>query len=247
MKDVVFENILRIAKDKFNLVRKKDVAEKIGANSQKMTNWKNRGVPSDSYKSIAESLGVTINTLIDKPLDFGWMDREHGNPSRIEEPAPIYGNNVIAWDSFDELSDDYIQVPRYDVHVSAGNGSTLHWDEIEKDKPNAFRREFFIAKGVSPKNIKSLYAKGDSMEERIFDGDSLTVDVSKTNIIDNKYYVIRIEDEIFVKQLRKRPAGGLEIISKNPNYPPMILSAEETQHVQIIGRVIHISSDGGDL
>lgn len=81
MSDFIFENILRIAKDKFELVKKKDVAEKIGANSQKMTNWKNRGVPSDSYKSIAENLGVTINTLIDEPLEFGWMDREHGKQS----------------------------------------------------------------------------------------------------------------------------------------------------------------------
>lgn len=170
-----------------------------------------------------------------------------GKESAVNESTQHpYLNDVVPWQTLEDLPpEEYIPVPRYDVHVSAGNGASLVWDEIEKEQPNAFRVSFFQQLGIKPENTKTIYAKGDSMEPRIFCGDSLTIDVSQTNIINDKTYVIRIEDEIFVKMLRKRPGGGLEIISRNPNYETMRLTPEEAQHIDIIGRVMHVSSIGG--
>jgi hypothetical protein len=64
MNEKVFENLLRIANDKFGLTRKKDIADKIGATSQKMTNWKNRGVPTSEYLNIATRLGISVDELL---------------------------------------------------------------------------------------------------------------------------------------------------------------------------------------
>lgn len=68
MNNIVFDNIIRIGKSK-GLIKKKDIAKLIGATSQKMTNWKSRGVPPSVHKQIADSLGVTIDELIRHPLD----------------------------------------------------------------------------------------------------------------------------------------------------------------------------------
>ena len=68
MNNIVFDNIMRIASRK-GLLRKKDVANLIGATSQKMTNWKSRGVPPAVHKQIADALGVTVDELLSRDID----------------------------------------------------------------------------------------------------------------------------------------------------------------------------------
>jgi SOS-response transcriptional repressor LexA len=68
MNNIVFDNIIRLANKK-GVFRKKDIAELIGANSQKLTNWKNRGVPPSVHKQVADSLGVTVDELLRHPMD----------------------------------------------------------------------------------------------------------------------------------------------------------------------------------
>jgi phage repressor protein C with HTH and peptisase S24 domain len=91
-----------------------------------------------------------------------------------------------------------------------------------------------------------IYAHGDSMEPRIYDGDSLLIDVSQTDIIDGKTYVLRIENEVFVKVLRKLPFGELAVISHNSDaYPLKTYTEEQCKKIEIIGRVVQVSSMGG--
>ncbi|RUM90725.1 MAG: hypothetical protein DSZ27_08525 [Thiomicrospira sp.] len=223
-----------------------EFAEKINISPSQLSQ-----IRSDKYaRSVSYALARYVEEKFDKPN--GWMDLPHRQGRKIEpqlktnEPQPEYLNDVLPFDSFSELPQDkYLPVPRYDVHVSAGNGNTLVWNEIKKEDPNAFRASFFEQNGLNPQDLKTIYAKGDSMEPRIYCGDSITIDTSSTSVTNDKFYVIRIEDEIFVKKLRKRPGGGLEVISLNPNYETMTLSMDEANHVQVIGRVIHISSMGG--
>lgn len=165
---------------------------------------------------------------------------------KVEKASPHYGmTDVISWEHPEDLpQDQYTMIPRYEAEVSAGNGSTIHWHQVEKDQGQAFRNSFFTENGFKPNDLKAIYARGDSMEPRIYDGDSITIDTSKSDVVNEKLYVLRIEDEIFVKKLRKRPGGGLEIISLNPAYAPMNLNAEETQYIEVIGRVVQISSMG---
>lgn len=220
-------------------VRNKDIMAVCGVTNGAVSQWK-RG---DSKPKDLICLAEAFNT---SPLKLKNYLESGIQIDDTKEASKIHMNDVVSWDDFKDLPEsEYISVPRYDVHVSAGNGTSLIWDEIEKDQPNAFRASFFKQLGIKPENAKSIYAKGDSMEQRIFDGDSLTIDVSQTSVINDRIYVIRIEDEVFVKKLIKRPGGGLEIASLNPAYKTMILSPDEVSHVEIVGRVVHVSSVGG--
>lgn len=195
-----------------------------------------KNIRSSTMKGLARGLGVSEN----------WLETGQENVSSIKEPAAQYGMTpVISWEHPEDLpQDQYTMIPRYEAEVSAGNGSTIHWHQVEKDQGQAFRNSFFTENGFKPNDLKAIYARGDSMEPRIYDGDSITIDTSKSDVVNEKLYVLRIEDEIFVKKLRKRPGGGLEIISLNPAYAPMNLNAEETQYIEVIGRVVQISSMG---
>lgn len=90
MTDKVFENLLRIANYKFGLVRKKDIAEKIGATSQKMTNWKNRGVPTSEYINIATRLNVSVDELL------GRIATSHSAGQETTPPAASHSTGYQA-------------------------------------------------------------------------------------------------------------------------------------------------------
>lgn len=211
------------------------IARGIGVEPQEITNWKARGkIPAEKQKLVCQYYSWS--------LDYLNTGKELTKVN--ESPGPYQATKVITWDNQNDLpANEYVFIPRYDVYVSAGNGS-IAWTEIEKEKPQAFRVDFIMSGGFKADALKVIYVKGDSMEPRIYNGDSITIDTLQTTVINEKYYVIRIEDEIMVKKLRKRPGGGLEIISLNPAYAPMSLTPQETDHIKIIGRVVQISSMG---
>lgn len=95
MNNDVFNNVMRIAASK-GVTKKMDVAAMIGANSQKLTNWKSRGIPPSLYKQIADSLGVSVDELI------GNIDNIRINSvSNMHNTSPAFKSKrkvaVISW------------------------------------------------------------------------------------------------------------------------------------------------------
>ena len=83
------------------------------------------------------------------------------------------------------------------------------------------------------------------MEPRIQDGDALVVDQAQTQVVDGGVFALWYEGGERVKRLYRLPGGRLRITSDNPSYGPIELSAEETELVRIIGRVVHVAGQGG--
>jgi phage repressor protein C with HTH and peptisase S24 domain len=203
-----------------------------------------------------------IARVLDKPLIFflenGDFDDlsssrraamlEHESATDLSEQEAAdripLGVPIIEWNDPSDLPEGaYVFVPRYDVHVSAGNGHTVQAEPLH-ERPQAFRSEWVKRKRLQHNGLMCVYAKGDSMEPRINDGDSLLVDRNQKTMTDGRVYVLRFGDEVRVKRLFKRPDGGLIIRSDNTDhYPDVIVTAEEMQHVEIIGRVVHVSGE----
>jgi phage repressor protein C with HTH and peptisase S24 domain len=152
-------------------------------------------------------------------------------------------NSVHAWESPDELDPEhYAFVPRYDVHVSAGNGSMVY-EANEQERPQSFRREYLQQKGLKEANLMCLKATGDSMEPTITDGATLLVNQAENTVQDGKVFVIRFGSEIRVKRLYLRPDGGMTIQSDNPSFPDVDVTPDQMEHVAIIGRVVWQAGD----
>ncbi|QEL64751.1 hypothetical protein OTERR_12750 [Oryzomicrobium terrae] len=151
---------------------------------------------------------------------------------------------VLSWEHESELPEDqYVFIPRLTVEASCGNGRVA-WHVEEKGQRNAFRRSWADRLGINPEKCATIVASGDSMEERICDGDSLVIDHTQTGINDGKVYAIAYENEVFVKRLFKRVGGGVRIVSDNPDkirYPDWDVGPEQLEHLQVIGRVVAIS------
>lgn len=138
--------------------------------------------------------------------------------------------------------DGYVQVPRLNVQVAAGNG--IEPSQVEVQSTLAFRQDWLIKKGLSPDQLEVYDAKGDSMSPYIEDGDVLLVDVSGRTVPRNNEIWVLWQDAPFgvrVKRLLYRENGDLIIRSDNSDkftYPDEIVTTPEMHTVKTVGKVV---------
>lgn len=208
-----------------------------------LTNWKARDMPADQYAKAARVLGRSMDELV-----AGGQANVHTGESipayAVGRPslAPIY-----AWQHEDDLPEgEFVFVPRLKVNLSAGHGRDQVEIEFVEAQPQAFRADWIRKEHLRPNKLASMYAAGDSMQPSIFDGDSLVIDTSQTEVLDGRVYALWYEGGERVKRLYRIPGGGLRIHSDNTaDYPAIILDQDHVGHVRIIGRVVHRSGKGG--
>jgi phage repressor protein C with HTH and peptisase S24 domain len=76
------------------------------------------------------------------------------------------------------------------------------------------------------------------MEPTLFDGDVVLVDRNDAMPKDG-VYVLRIEDNLFVKRLSRLPNNKIEVISDNPSYSKYEIDLKKPPtNFQVIGRVL---------
>ncbi len=104
----------------------------------------------------------------------------------------------------------------------------------------AFRRDWINKRGLNSKNLALVDVIGDSMEKVLREGDFVLIDLSQTEIVSGKAYVIRIGDELLVKYVQHLPGGLIQVFSENSTiYPPFTVNSKELgTEIFIIGRVV---------
>jgi phage repressor protein C with HTH and peptisase S24 domain len=230
-----------------------EMARAVGTSRQNIESLEEKGDRTPRYLALlAKAMGVTADDLLKGRYsaaaseDFQILYSEQGiEPgSWADPPAAIVP--ILAWEHPDDLPPgEFVMIPRLDVHLSAGDGREQVEIELLKHQPQAFRADWIRRKRLKPGRLASMYAKGDSMEPRIFDKDSLVVDTSQVDVVDDGVYALWYDGGERVKRLYRRPGGGLRIKSENPRYDTIELQPSEVEHVRIIGRVVQISSEGG--
>lgn len=140
--------------------------------------------------------------------------------------------------------ENYKDVPIYDLAASAGTGKLVADENIRCYLK--FPNWWFNERGLQHSDVVGLYTKGDSMEPTIPDNSLLLIDQSKTYLSDGKVYVVRVDDELYVKRVNRLVGEGLELISDNTRYKTKVISKEllHTENFfQVIGQVVHIGID----
>lgn len=137
-----------------------------------------------------------------------------------------------------QTNDNCIDIDYVHIAPSCGRGTVI-LDEAEVT-PVRIGKEVIkdIWKVSNPDVLKLFKASGDSMADTVEDGNILLVDTSRTDYHNGGIYVLTINNDWFVKRLRLRVNGDLEIISDNKKYEPEILKPDTEIEVKIIGRVI---------
>ncbi len=161
------------------------------------------------------------------------------NDEEIEKIESFYGivGQIMGGDvNCVEL--DYIH-----INPSCGHG-TVVLDDAEVTPIRLGKELIKSVLKTDPENLKLFKASGDSMEHVITDNDLLLVDVSRTDFNNGGIFVLTINNDWFVKRLRLRVTGELDIISDNDKYPMETLQPDSNVEICVKGRVIKNLSKG---
>lgn len=216
--DVVWERIRKITGWK----NYGQLADFLGIKSQSVSGAKSRGYISLEWVfKVAQGFNVFTD----------WLATGEG-PIKPGEVGPAEG-----YTTGQELCEDFVLVPRYEVSASAGGGALVHSEQIVDHL--AFRSDWVRnALDVSVTALALISVKGDSMEPTLSNGDLILVDTSTRKVEDNAIYVLRYNGSLMVKRVQRRRDGSLLIKSDNQVYEPEEVSESEVNDLYVVGRVV---------
>ena len=200
-------------------VRPVDIAKALGVSRSNINYKKDKNVllSEDDIRKIEEFFNIKMISPVQIPAEYTQAVKY------VEKGAPI---------SFDTISMDYYPT----VFGSCGSGSFVFSEEKEKIQvPCRLVQNYSKFKKYSVIN-----ATGDSMTPYILDRDRLIVEhYDGSQIRDNKIYIFRYYDNIFVKRLVLN-LDQIVVISDNEKYQQRIINRSEADNFQIIGRIAGI-------
>lgn len=184
-----------------------------------------------SVSSIANILGVTRQNM-----SFRIKEGKKDIPQHEIELLEKHFNVV--------LLENTLEIEHIHINPSCGKGTIV----LEDPDVTPIRIGKEIIQSVwgisNPKDLKIFKASGDSMSPIIEDGNLLLVNTARTDFNNGGIYLLTINNDWFVKRIRKRLTGELDIISDNAHYPIETFNKNSFSDVSIIGRVIKNLSKG---
>lgn len=134
--------------------------------------------------------------------------------------------------------DEFAQVRRVDVSVSAGRGALVF--EEPSRSALSFRRSFLQEVGVTPTNAVIVTVKGHSMDPTLTDGSVILVNTAAKTVSNGRIYAFRSDGALFVKRMSRTAEGGYLATSDNPDreqFPDMVIPPYDVDF-EIIGRAL---------
>lgn len=185
-----------------------------------------------SYEQIGKIIGVRGSAIGNRVArDAHYTDEE------IALIEAHYGVNLSGSNT------DCVEIDYININPSCGVG-TVVLDDAEVTPVKIGKEIIKDLWKATPENLKLFKASGDSMENIIEDGNVLLVDVSRTDYNNGGIFVLTINNDWFVKRLRLRVTGELDIISDNPKYETETLKPNTDVEIKVVGRVIKNLSRG---
>ncbi|BCD59548.1 MULTISPECIES: S24 family peptidase [unclassified Nitratiruptor] len=186
-------------------------------------------------KDVAAALGIT-------PEHFSMLKKRKKLP--LPEILDFCAKRKISinWllynqdpESLQESTQKFAYVHYFkEVNASAGGGAFNYELVAQKLYIDEEIVQMLGGRGAL-KHIEAIHLLGDSMEPTLKDGSILFVDRSELDVKKGGIFLLSTSMGLFVKRVRLRLDGKLEMISDNTSYPVEVVQSDE---VQVIGKVI---------
>lgn len=200
-------------------IRPVDIAKALGVSRSNINYKKDKNVllSEDDIGKIEKFFNIKMISPADIPAEFTEALKY------VEHGAPV-GSDTVTMDYYPT------------VFGSCGSGSFVFSEEKEKlQVPCRLVQNYSRFKKYSIIN-----ATGDSMTPHILDRDRLIVEhYDGGQIRDNRIYIFRFYDNIFVKRLVLN-LDQIIVISDNEKYQQRTIERAEADNFQIIGRIVGI-------
>ncbi len=147
----------------------------------------------------------------------------------------------VNWLFFDQAvdmlkaeTDKFFQVRYFaDIRASAGGGAYGFDEDFETITLDEKIMHNMV--GLGNTELEAIHVDGESMEPTLQDGSIVFLDRSQTNINKDGVFIASTTAGLFIKRIRQRADGMVELISDNKAYSPEVLAPDE---VSIVGKVV---------
>ena len=147
----------------------------------------------------------------------------------------------VNWLFFDQAvdmlkaeTDKFFQLRYFsDIRASAGGGA-YGFDE-DYEMITLDKRIVHNMVGLGNTELEAIHVNGESMEPTLQDGSIVFVDRMETNINKDGIFIASTTSGLFIKRIRQRADGAVELISDNKMYSPEIIASDE---ITIVGKVV---------
>lgn len=213
------------------------LADRVGVTRAAVQQWEREGgtAPRRTKQAdVAAALGISLSELLGAETGAMLPTPAH-KPSNVAntEPSSLVPAPTPA------PGDAIVRVPVLANAGSMGTGNDLLHDDvlvgqIDLSEQWLLRR----IKPTSPQALRFIHAYGDSMSPTFEDGDVLLVDTGMRDpkAIDG-VYVMAANGRLYVKRVRQRLDGSVEISSDNANVKTVdVLNGGSA--IDVLGRVV---------
>ena len=139
-----------------------------------------------------------------------------------------------AVDMLKEQTEKFFQVRYFsDIRASAGGGAEVFDENYETITIDEKIMHNMV--GLGNTELEAIHVDGESMEPTLQDGSIVFVDRNQTNINKDGIFIASTTAGLFIKRIRQRADGMVELISDNKAYSPEVLAPDE---VSIVGKVV---------
>lgn len=221
------EKALKEARERDPTKSKTGLASACKVRPASVSDWFNGKTKSLSFENAnAAAAYLGVNSI--------WLATGEGD---------MHSRSVAAFDEYDEIDDEFVEIPEYSATCSAGPGSSVMYEEMTDSTKARYRRSWFQERQINPENCKRFKVHGSSMEPFLWDGDTILVDCTPQEIISGRVYAFMLYGEMRVKVLYPM-LQGLLVRSLNGDVPDEKLRPDELETFVLIGRVRDRSGDG---
>ncbi|MCL9820962.1 XRE family transcriptional regulator [Helicobacter sp. 14348-15] len=213
----------------------KSFAHRFGITERTLQNYEsgNTSPTIDFILNLSNTFNIEPNYFLDSEVIPKLDSEVIKNTSEVipKSSKKITKNNNFCKNIPHSLNDDIVSIPFYeDIRASAGNGAYNETETAEQlNFPKSFLRQYFGI--ISFTNLSIIIGSGDSMFPTLPENCYLLI--QQGDVREGEICVARIDDELYVKRLQKRPK--LKLFSDNKNYEPIELEGE---NFEILGRVV---------
>ncbi len=148
---------------------------------------------------------------------------------RHSERSPVADHSML---------DEFVFVEKARARPSAGGGSLETGGE--RENVYAFRLDWVLRKTTDASHLKLMEVMGRSMENTLHNGDMCLVNERDRELVEDRVYVVRVHDEIYVKRFSRAPGRYLfRGDNRELAYQDIEVAVEEEfPNWEVIGRVI---------
>jgi len=201
---------------------------------------------NEKPKSIGGATARKFENIAHKPV--GWLDQPNEHDDPTSKTAKL-SNLRVAQESapYPVTTENVVPINRVAVSARCGRNGLASPDEYVMEHIQV-HRDWLVRTVGSALNVGRLNfieAYGDSMRPNICSGDLLLVDTGRKSVDRDGVFILlrtaEFGEEIMVKRVTRKIAGGYVISSDNQNYPPEELSSLEfEENVSVRGLVVFV-------